>query len=211
MSFRGFVKRVRIAASPFTPDAWENPATIPTAEFDRAVEFADIWLAPATVKGYSEADLIAFAVPDRDRLKGAVAEFCAVAGAVPEGVPATGEQVREALPAFVTILEILKPHFADADTLKARRAIWRGLEPYRDWILTFDFEFGEDWTGDPSVRAWLVLRDGVDVERIDVQHRLYEVREAIRNELSAVGVTDWLYASVWGRSEVPSVIAWEAV
>src|SRR5262245_57676439 len=89
MSLRGFVKRVRIAASPFTPGGWENPATIPTAEFDRAREFEDIWLAPATVKGYSEGDLIAFAVPDRDRLRNAVAKFRAVAEAIPEGNRAT--------------------------------------------------------------------------------------------------------------------------
>lgn len=209
MSLHGFVKRVRIAASPFTPEGWENPATIPIREFDQALEFEDIWLAPVTLKGYSEADLIAFAVPDRSRLRDAVAKFRVVAEAIPEGTPATEQQVRDALPAFVAILEILKPHFADEETLKARRAIWRACEPYRDSILTFDFEFIEDWTGEPAVQVWLVLRDEVDVEFRDVQHRLYEVREAIRCEFAKSGVARQLYGSVWGRSEVPAVVAGE--
>jgi hypothetical protein len=211
MALFGFVKRVRIAASPFPPKAWEDPATIPTAEFDRAVEFEDIWLAPATVKGYSDADLVAFPVPDRDRLRAAVTTFRAVANAIPDGAPATGEQVREALPAFATILDVLKPHLADGDLLTVRRAIWRALEPYREWILTFDFEMKPDSSGDPAVYVWLILKDDVDVETREVQDELYDVRAAIRKEFTAAGITDWLYASVWGRSEVPGVVAWEPV
>jgi hypothetical protein len=207
MSLFRFTKQVRIAASPFPPEAWENPEAVLPTLFDLAVEFADIWLAPATLKGYSDA--AAAGIPAPDRLRAAVAAFRAVADAVPEGTRPTADQVRAALPAFATILDVLKPSLADPESLIARRAIWRAIEPYRDTVLTFDFEFGRDSTNDPAVWVWLILKDGVTVDGPGVQLKLYDVRDAIRKEFTAAGITDWLYASVWGRSEVPEVLAWE--
>jgi hypothetical protein len=211
MSLARFIDRVRIAASPFPPEAWEDPARLPTSEFDRAMKFEDIWLAPVTVKGFSEADLVAFPAADRDRLRSAVQAFRSVADQVPPGARATDGQVRAALPAFATILDVLKPYLADPESLAVRRAIWRACEPYRDWVLTFDFEFREDSSGDPSVWVSLILNDDVDVETRDVQLKLYDVRDAIRKELDAAGIERRLYTSVWGRSEVPGVLAWEPV
>lgn len=209
MSLYPFTKQVRIAASPFPPEAWEQPLTIPAAEFARAVEWADVWLAPATLKGYSDAAAAPLPAPAPARLRAAVATFRAVAAAVPEGTRPTEDQVREALPAFATILDVLKATLADPESSAARRAIWRAIEPYRDTVLTFDFEFGRDSTGDPAVWVWLILKDGVTVDGPGIQLKLYDVRDAIRKEFTAAGITDWLYASVWGRAEVPEVLAWE--
>jgi hypothetical protein len=208
MSLSRFTKQVRIAASPFPPEAWENPAAVLPGLFDLAFEFADIWLTPAALRGYSDADLGGVPAADRDRLRAAVAAFRAVADAVPEGTRPTEDQVRAALPAFATILDVLRPSLADPESLAARRAVWRGVGPYRDWVAAFDLELGEDWTGDPAVRVWFVLRDGVDVTSRAVVHRLYDMREGIRREFRADRVSGELYGSEWGRSEMPEVMAW---
>lgn len=211
MSSTKFLSRVRIAASPFSPAAWAKPALLLTAEFDRAVEFEDIWLAPVTVKGFVEDDLSELPATERQRLRDAVARFRTVADQVLPGTPATTDQVREALPAFVTILDVLKPLFADPEMMQVRGAIWNACEPHRDWVLTFDVDLRQDSDGDPAAWVWLILQDDIDVELRAIQHRIHEIRTAIWKGFEVTGVGLELYVSAWSRSEVPQVLAWEPV
>jgi hypothetical protein len=209
MSTSTFIDRVRIAASPFSPEAWDDPGRLLTTELDRAKEFEDIWLAPVTVKGYREADFAALPAADRDRLRSAVRAFQQVAAGIPAGAGATDEQVSAGLAAFAALFGILRPFLVDAEGLAVRRAIWAACQEYRDLVLAFDFELMDDWTGEPSVQVHLFLGDAVDVEARDTQLRLYEVRESIRREFAAAGIRRHVYGGVWVRGEVPAVMARE--
>jgi hypothetical protein len=206
MALPEFVESVRIAAGFLSPEVWTDSRNQPPDEMARSMQLADIWLTPAAVKGFSKEDFVSLPPDERDRLAEAVDQFRAVARQVGPHGPATAQQVNDALPQFLTILETLRPYIADPEAIEVRRAIWQACWTYRDWILSFDFQLGEDSAGEPAVRVWLIIDKGVDVLSRKVQLDLRKVRDDIRAKLREAGIRRDLYTSVWGRWEVAPVV-----
>lgn len=211
MALPEFLDRVRIGASFLSPDVWADSTDQSAGRFlSDAHRLADIWLTPAIVRGYSEADFVALPPEKRALLRDAVAGFRNVTALVKPTQP-THEQVGEALGYFLTILGVVRHYIATKDALAVRHAVWDALAPYRDWIASFDYKLDWDSTGAPVVWVWLILNDDVDVTARDVQLRLFEARSAIRERFAAVGIERHLYASVWKRREVAPAVLGGAV
>ncbi len=206
MALSEFVESVRIGAGFLSPEVWADSAYQPSEKISRALQLADIWLTPAVVNGFSESDFVSLTVEDRARLREAVEGFRAIASCVNSSGPASQDQVDQALPHFLTILDIVRPYIANKEALAVRRAVWSACEKYQDWIPSFDFKLDWDSVGDPGVWVWLILNDDVDVMTRGVQLQLSEVRRTIRSELSKAGIASALYASVWKRKEVAPVV-----
>ena len=157
------------------------------------------WLTPATVADLSDGDFVTLSPGQRKELRRAVERFQAIAGSGSRPTPAEEAGARAALD---TILDLLQPYLTP-ESRTVREAIWRAWrdEHARDWMPTFDYELGEDWTGDPAIRIWLILNDDVDVEADDTREKLSRLRTLIRKELRATGVGRWPYTSVWTLSD----------
>ena len=206
MAMVEFLDHVRIGASFLSPETWADAAHASAEETARARQLADIWLTPAVVNGYSEADFVSLPAGERERLREAVAEFRAVARGVNPGGPSTPEQIDRALPPFFAVLDVVRPYIAGREALDVRRAVWQACRNYRDWIPSFTYKLDWDSEGAPAVWVWLILNNDVDVTTRDTQLRLWAVRNAIRDELSRAGIERPLYGSVWKRQEVAPVV-----
>jgi hypothetical protein len=167
-------------------------------------DVADMWLTPATVADFSESDFVALPSGQRTQLRDAVAQFRSVAE---RGASATPVEVEAALAAFDTILTILEPYIASPESERVREAIWSVWKEERWWIPTFDYEIGDDSTGDPAVWIWLILNDDRDIEARETREWLRRVRLAIRSALQDRGVERWPYISVRSRSETKELMA----
>jgi hypothetical protein len=208
MSLPMFANSVRLAASFLSPEAWEDPAHPTPEDRTRARELADIWLTPATVQDYWDADFAWLPSDQRVELGEAVAAFRAIADAVSLAGPVSDEQVEGALPALLTFVKFVQPYIAFPEAITARRAIWQAWVPNREWIPAFDFRLEDDWTGISVIRVWLILNAGVDVDARDTQVELNRVRDEIRNRLDDAGIWRRPLITVFGREEVvPMVLA----
>jgi hypothetical protein len=202
MALPEFIDGVRIAAGFLSPEVWTDSPDQSADEMARSLQLADIWLTPAVVRDFAEADFVWLPDDQRNELRQAVEKFRAVAEKVDPKAPADQSQVDEALPALLTILRIMRPYIADQEALDVRRAVWRACYGYRNWIPSFDFKLGEDSTGQPAVWVWFILNNDVDVRTREVMLRLFEVRDTIRKYLVEDGINRNLYTSAWSRSEV---------
>jgi hypothetical protein len=99
------------------------------------------------------------------------------------------------------MVRILRPHLADPEAEKISRAIWQAWWDYRDLVPSFDFQIGDDSTGDPAVWVWLVLDDGVNVEAAQTRARLDQLRGQIHESLRRAGITRWPYVRMQTRSD----------
>jgi len=202
VSLPRFLEAVRAAAGFLDPVVWTDSPHQNGADLARSLAGADIWLTPAAVRDFDPDDFVLLSPEERDRLADAVSRFRAVAEDVPGDKPATQEQVAEALPQFLTILEVLKPYLTGPHATEIKRAIWRAWSGSESWIPTFDFRTDVDWAGDPCVRVVLVLNDDVDVESSEVQDRLQPIRMGILRNFQQAKLPYWPYVSVTSRSEV---------
>jgi hypothetical protein len=207
VSLPRFLEAVRAAAGFLDPVVWTDSPHLNGTDLARSLAGADIWLTPAAVRDFDADDFVFLSPEERDRMADAVQRFRAVAEQVPGDRPATREQVEDALPAFLTILDVLKPYLVGPHASEIKRAVWQAWFRNEAWIPTFDFRTDVDWTGDPCVRVVLVLNDDVDVEASDVQKRLQQVRMGILKNFQQAKLPYWPYVSVRSRSETRELIA----
>ncbi len=88
-----------------------------------------------------------------------------------------------------------------------REVLWTAWHPERDWIPTFDYRLGKDWSGDPAIWVRLVLEDNVAIEAPRTREGLSRLRLLIRARLQEVGIDWWPYVNVCKRSEVNALVA----
>jgi hypothetical protein len=191
MALDEFWRNVKIAASLLWPDVETDAPGLDSDQLARRLRNAGLWLTPATVEGFDPDDFKFLSPSERDELKKNVEGFRRVAETVPDDGPTTPEQVEEALPMLRRILEVLQPdRNPDVDYFRTAKILENLRLPYdvRDDVVRIIHEFDTDWTGDPGVWVWVILKDEVaerptffgDTERIGKAIEVALLRQGIR-------------------------------
>jgi hypothetical protein len=164
MAFHEFLAHVRAARSMMPPDVLTVGLAAEPAHVRKALDSADAWLRPAFAEPFDPAMV---RNPDhevRDRLARDVNLIRALAAQIGEdGIP-TPEQRRQGLSALLQIIPAVRPYAFYPMTEELADYLWRLEETYPEYVLGFECEFGQDWSGDPSVRVTAVIPEGSPVE-----------------------------------------------
>jgi hypothetical protein len=189
MALDEFWRNVKIAASLLWPDVLTDAPDIDSDRLARRLKSAALWLTPATVEGFDPKDYKFLSPSERDELKESVEGFRRVAEQVPDNGPAKKGQVEEALPKLRRILAILRPdRNPDVDAFRAAKVLENLQLPYdvRDDVIRFVPEFDTDWTGEPVVWVWVILKDEV-AERPTFSEDTDRIKRAVEMALLRQG------------------------
>jgi hypothetical protein len=132
-------------------------------------------------------------------LQKSVERFLRVAKPVPPTRPATSEQILEGRAAFEGILAILQLYIPDPDEEKQIRQALNRVR-YPDFVVTWYFELGEDWTGDPAIWIYVIVEDDAP-DRDGFRSAVRELRERIQEALKDSGVPRWPFVRIRRASE----------
>jgi hypothetical protein len=97
-------------------------------------------------------------------LRRAVGSIQALAAQVGADGVATPEQRRQGLNALLPIIPAVRPFAFYPMTEELADHLWRLEAKYPDYVLGFECEFGNDWSGDPAVLVTAVIPEGSPVE-----------------------------------------------
>jgi hypothetical protein len=202
-----FLQNLRTAAKFLSPDVSVTSPSQDATKLGGQLKRAAIWLTPSAVKGFRAKDFAGLPDADRQALQESVERFTQVAKQVPPAGPATAEQIRQALPAFERMLEILRPSLElDEKTRRVQGAL-RRLEERAEkgdqdlaGVVSFDFGIGHDEDGDPLVWVWAIFEDPV-AAALDFYPKTETVRRAVQDELRRSRIEDWAIVSVRTVSE----------
>jgi hypothetical protein len=79
------------------------------------------------------------------------------------------------------------------------RAVLEGVD-FPPGIVSWKFEVGEDWTGDPAVKIWLFVDEEV-VQLKDVAGVMIAAQQKIHDALITTGIRRWPYVYVRTEAE----------
>ncbi len=165
----------------------------------KALARADLWLTPATVRGYDRADFDFLPAEYRDELARLVEGFQkVVAGVNPRG-PATEEQVRLATPLFRGIVEALEfDRFADADAFRVGKVLESDPVFPKDGVDA-RYRTGPDFNGEPGLKIMMYLPDS-DLESFLA--RAATIRRDVTESVLRHGQPYWPYMSFRFQSDL---------
>jgi hypothetical protein len=155
---------------------------------------AVIWLAPSSVSGFSPRDFSELPAEVREQLKDRVQQFLDVARHVGASRQPTWDEVQRAMPAFLDILRIVDPYLSADEEARKIREVLEGVD-FPPGVVAWDFEIGNDSTGDPAVWIWIFVDEDV-VRRKKVDDVMEPTRKRIRDALDAAGIQRWPYVRV---------------
>jgi hypothetical protein len=158
-----------------------------------------MWLTPASVRGF---DLDYFRdLPEAVQLELAqgISDFVRVSQAVGQSGPPTPQQLEDATRSFMSILRIMEPYLPTSDETRRLRAAMSEL-PFPPEVLTWEFEFGRDSTGEAAVWIWVLVDDAAanDARFTTTSDRL---QREIRQSLQRTGLDRWPYVRFRTASE----------
>ncbi len=154
MSKPEFLLNMRVARSLFGNQRVR--ADLPTAniaDFSKDFSRAAIWLTPKSVEHFNAADFPELGEKQAE-LQDAVLAFRTIAKEVPPDEAATNEQLGNAKVAFERVLKIIEPYLPTHEESKDVETALTGI-PFPDWVVTWDYELGNDEDETPAV--WLNL------------------------------------------------------
>ena len=156
---------------------------------------SDDWLTPASVDGLTDADFVTLPTVQRRELFRCANEFRVIADATPH-VDVAQKQAAEA--ALKKVWELLRP-YRTKESKAIGDVLWAAWQDERmqDWVPTFDYQLGEDWSGDPAVRVWLILDDGVDTLAAKTRESVSRFELLVRARLQDAEIDR--YPFVWTR------------
>jgi hypothetical protein len=165
------------------------------------------WLTPATVADLSESDFHTMRPKQREKLFQAVERFRTIASTASP----TPEQVAEARAAFDLILDIVQPYLTP-ESEKIRKTIAKAWRTERDWFPSYDYEVSNNWLGEPVVKIWLilkdeVLKDDVDMENPITEERWQRVTKAVRKAFHEAGIERRPTMSIRSETDVKELQA----
>jgi hypothetical protein len=154
------------------------------------------------VAGFDAADFPELTLPEKQELADYVAQFRAIARAVPGNKPARPEQVKTTAPLLRRILEIMAPFLeVGSEDRAVRTAIERVVSSeFPDFVAGFHHELGEDSSGEPAVWVWVVVNDDAAGEQ-DFDARAAIVRDRIQQAVLQADVKRWAYVSFRAAAE----------
>jgi hypothetical protein len=172
------------------------------SRIERLLRGTDGWLTPKAVEGFDEDDFSFLAHRERRELTESVRRFLRVAEHVPGDAPASEEQVRDALPNFKRIVEILRPDkYADIDALKIGKQVEQIVgERLPSWVKEMVFETGSDAVGDPALWIWVEVDDRA-IDGSSLIEVFQPVRRELEHALEKIGTGRWPYIRLRSSSE----------
>lgn len=198
MALDKFWWNVKLAASDLWIDVQTDDPGLDSNRLTRLIRNAVLWLTPATVEGFDPDDFTFLPQSERDELRTNVEGFRKVAETVPDSGPATEAQIKEALPKFRRILEILRPdRNPDVNGFRAAKM----LESLRfPEVVKLIWEFDTDATGEPAIRVWVILKDEV-ARKAGLFEKEVKIRDQIDLALRRQGLRRWPYIGFRTASE----------
>ena len=174
-----------------------KPRVRSTTLLEVAARMADVWFRPDLVAGYDEADFPFVKPAEREELTHAVGEFRQLTAAARSRPPAA-EEVARGFHLFERIHDIPAPYFEEYALHQLADATLAVGWP--DFVRGVQYELRNDWTGEPSIYIWLVLKDKVSIESSLARDDFNRARDAYRYSLRHAGITRWPYISIRSRS-----------
>jgi len=202
MSLRDFWTSVRTGASFLLPTVTADSPKVDAHQIEARLRNAHVWLTPKSVEGFDEQDFDFLAEDTQKRLTQCVNQFRDAAGQVPSDQPATEFQVQAALPAFLCVLDIMRPdRYGDLDAFVIGKQVEEQLAgELPDFVCEMRFETGEDANGDPALWVWIDL-DDTSVSDELFPKRTREVRQLIVECLRRMKIQRWPYVRFRRSSE----------
>lgn len=163
---------------------------------------ATFWLTPKSVDGYDPNDFDFLPDEERERLTERVRQFREAASKAPDNAPATDEQIRDAMPKFDGVLEIVRPDkYADLDSFIVGKKIEREVSgKLPEWVRGLFFETGFDVSEEPALWIWVEVDDKALDEK-EILRRFDSVREELRTAASRICPERWPFIRLRETSE----------
>jgi hypothetical protein len=211
MSFRDFWTNVRMASKLRSPRHTVDLPRPDAATIEQTLRSADSWLTPKSVEGFDPGDFSFLSKKEHKHLVEQVSRFRKVVSKVQPDAPPTKDQLEEALPALVKIIELLDFHkYGDADAFCLGKQIEKLIQDRRpSMVAELRFKTGLDHAGDPGIWIWAILDDdGVSDEEF---HKNANVVEKLLASASrSVAPERWPYFNVRGVSEQAEIVGTQA-
>lgn len=203
MSLKDFWMSVRTGARFIAPRATADSPRLDSAAIESTLRRATIWLTPKSVEGFNPEDFLFLSDHEQKTLRDAVSKFLVLARQVPPGRPATEQQIQQALPLFLRIVEILRPdHFADSEAFVIGKKVEQQLAgQIPQSVLELRFETGKDASGGPALWIWVVFKDEAAKKDVFLPNAR-NVRELLENSVSELGFEQWPYVRFRTDSEL---------
>jgi hypothetical protein len=151
------------------------------------------------VRGFDIEHFRELPEPVQRELRQSISDFSRVADAVPPTESPTPQQLEDATRSFMSILRIMEPYLPTSDETRRLRAAMSEVQ-FPPEVLTWEFEFGRDSTGDPAVWIWVLVDDAAanDPGFTTVSTRL---QREIQQALQRAGLDRWPYVRFRTASE----------
>lgn len=150
------------SAAVFAPDFSGNKSTlqdIDAAEY--AARHYKVWLTPNAVAEINSRDFLGLRDAEKQQLDSHCQQFLTIAEEVETRGEASREQISEALQHFQAIRKLIEPHTRGTWNSELVQALFQIItDPATpDYIVGFDYDLGDDSTGEPSLWVWIVIDD----------------------------------------------------
>jgi hypothetical protein len=189
-----FLANFQMAARPISPTDHTGGLRLDPKHLESLLRRVPSWLTPRAVKSFDIKDF-AELPPDAQRaLESAVEQFQSVAKRAPRRPPAPAELVDQALPAFLTIFELVHPYL---DEYAPYPILKQASLP--DYVTDFAIKVGRDWDGDPSIWVWVIIKD--EAADSDFSKRAAAIRELVPAVLEDAEIPRWPYIRFRTQSE----------
>lgn len=212
MALEEFWRNVRTASRLIAPPAVVADSPRISAEMiAKRLGAADVWLAPAAMRGYDEGDLLFLTADERQRLSEAVSHFLSVAKKVNPRGPASIELAEEARPAFQQIVGLLEfDRYGDAEAFKLGKSIEHKLATYGIGLPQLDhlrFRTGLDNTGDPALWVWAFIKESAHHDEATFFAAVDEIDPYLFPVAREVAQERWPYISYRSTLDQPAIEA----
>lgn len=199
MPVKDSVHVVRMAAAALAAGPADDPRTIARWTASR-----NLWLTPRVVDGFGHHQLIFMPDHQAQDVLPRLHQYAAKTVVLADREP-TPENVATAA---VTLADILGPVAAAVSQPEGEavvRALWAASVP--DFVLTLDYTLGTDWSGDPAVHIWVIVRDDADPESDEFQDFADEFRDRAWKALAVAGSDRIPYVRFRTESEAKAGLA----
>ncbi len=182
MALRDFWISVRTAAGYLAPQVIADSPQLDASTIERTLRGTTLWLTPRAVDGFDPADLGFLPADDQKRLTDLVERFGDVAAKVNPKLPASDKAVKEAVPLFRDIVQMLAfDRYGDFEAFQLGKQVEQELGADRpDELAELRFKTGFDHTGDAALWIWAFVKDNAastDEEFLAIAQMLRPVLE----------------------------------
>ncbi len=169
----------------------KDDPSIDSQALERMMGRAALWLTPKSVEGFEGDDFPELGVACQAELAAAVREFADVASQALLADAATCDQLLRGEKTFTTILRLLQFHLpSPPEGQKLEEALKTVSFP--SWIANWDYEFGSNADGEPSIRVMLFADEQV-APRAQFGRVANRLNTDILHALMAFGIVRWPY------------------